>query len=409
VENAAAPRPTGVLSRRAFLAGGPAALAAPRPGAPPAQIVCVSDGKTILVNSDGSGQRELRLSVPGQATWQAAGILPGRRLLMLSLEAAKFGPDRPYDRHYWETRTRVWSYDPAADRLTELAARDRLAAYYTPQALLPGDRVLMLVARAAGTQVYSMRLDGSDAREFTRLGEGVPYGFAVSPDTRRVAFHLAGQGYRIFTSALDGSDRKLIAGDSGHLYFGPAWSPDGKTLAYEDCIPAQDPGHDWCDARLSGIDGTGHRAVTHGQALWFGAVYGSPRRRGGGSNLLAWLPDGGLLAARRLPASRVAWQYQAGRPDTDHFNREYRPEQAHGGTHLCRFDPAGNWTPLTPAQVGRWDFRATPSPDGRHIAFCRARTGEMPELWVMRADGRGARRLSTGLDGAGCDHPRWLS
>lgn len=365
-----------------------------------------------MVNADGSGQRVLRFDVPGQATWQAAGILPGGRVLMLSLEPATFGPDRPYDRFYWQTRTRVWSYDPATDRLTELAARSRLADYYTPQALLPEDRVLMLVARAPGTQVYSMRLDGSDPREFTRLGEGVPYGFAVSPDRRRVAFHLAGEGgYRIFTSALDGSDRRLVAGDPGHLYFGPAWSPDGGRLAYEDCMPGPDPGHNWCDARLSDARGRGdHRLVTQGQSLWFAAVYGSPARRGGGSNLLAWLSAEHVVAARRLPASRVAWEYQAGRPDTDHFNREYRPEQAHGGTHLCRYEiSAGHWTALTPAQDGRWDFRATPSPDLSRIAFCRARTGQMPELWVMRADGHGARRVSTGIDGAGCDHPRWLT
>jgi len=403
------PEPSGPISRRSLLAAGAAAFAAPRAEAVRPRLLCVSDGKTLLVNADGSGQRVLNLEAPGQATWQPAGVLPGGRVLMLSLAAAVFGPDRPYDRHFWETRTAVWSYDPTADRLTELAARNRLAAYYTPQAVLPGERLLMLVARASGVQIVSMRLDGSDARDFTRVGEGVPYGFAVAPDSRRVAFHLAADGYRIYTSALDGSDRRLVAADPGHLYFGPAWSPDGRSLAYEDCIPARDPGHDWCDARLSDVGGRAHRALTQRQSLWFGAVYGGPLRRGGGSNMLAWLPDGHLVAARRLPASRVAWEYQVGRPDTDHFNREYRPEQAHGGTHLCRYSPDGAWTALTPARVGRWDFRATPSPDGRRIAFCRALTGAMPELWVMDATGRNPRRLSTGLGGAGCDHPRWLT
>jgi TolB protein len=391
--------------------GGALALAAVAVQAAPRRLLCVSDGKTLLVNADGSGQRALDLQAPGQATWQAAGILPGGRALMLSLAPAKFGPDRPYDRFYWQTRTRIWSYDPTADRLTELATQNRLADFYTPQALLPEDRVLMQVAREAGVQVYSMKLDGSDAREFTKLGEGVPYGFSVSPDASRVAFHLAGEGgYRIFTSRPDGSDRKLVAGDAGHLYFGPSWSPDGRSLVYEDCIPAQEPGHDWCDARLSAADGSGsHRSLTQGRSLWFGATYGSPKRRGGGSNLLAWLSESEIVAPRRMPASRVAWVFQPNRPDTDHFNRDYLRDQAYGGTHICRIDAeSGKWSAVTPAKLDRWDFRATPSPDRSMIAFCRAGTGEMPELWVMTAQGHSARRISTGIDGAGCDHPRWL-
>jgi TolB protein len=41
-------------------------------------------------------------------------------------------------------------------------------------------------------QIFSMNLDGTGAREFTRAGEGLPYGLSLSPDGRRVAFHLAG-------------------------------------------------------------------------------------------------------------------------------------------------------------------------------------------------------------------------
>ena len=35
-------------------------------------------------------------------------------------------------------------------------------------------------------QIVSMRLDGSDPRDFTTAGEGLPYGLALSPDGRRV-------------------------------------------------------------------------------------------------------------------------------------------------------------------------------------------------------------------------------
>src|SRR4051812_28047322 len=46
-----------------------------------------SQGKTGLVNADGTGLRYLRFDKPGQATWQPAAVFPdGRRVLLLSME-----------------------------------------------------------------------------------------------------------------------------------------------------------------------------------------------------------------------------------------------------------------------------------------------------------------------------------
>jgi TolB protein len=143
--------------------------------------------------------------------------------------------------------------------------------------------------------------------------------------------------------------------------------------------------------------------------MWFAATYGDPRTRGGGSNVPAWSHDGSILFPRRLPDSKVAWEYQPQRPDLDHFNRDFKPELARGGTQICRLEPeGGRLTYLTQSQPPMWDFRATESPDGRLIAFCRAKTGASPELWVMDSDGKDPRLLTRGIDGLGADHPRWI-
>src|SRR2546423_322448 len=55
-----------------------------------------------------------------------------------------------------------------------------------------------------------------------------------------------------------------------------------------------------------------------------------------------------------------------------------------------------------------WDFRASQSPDGRQIVFCRAETGGVPAIWIIDSDGRNARELTKGLYNSGADHPRWL-
>lgn len=143
--------------------------------------------------------------------------------------------------------------------------------------------------------------------------------------------------------------------------------------------------------------------------MWFAATYGNPKNRGGGSNVPAWTPDGSILFPRRLPGSKVPWEFQPQRPDVDHFNRDFKPEQARGGTEICRLDPRdGRITALTRSEPPVWDFRASASPDGKHVVFCRAKTGDSPAIWVMDADGGNPRLISRGFNDLGADHPRWF-
>jgi TolB protein len=143
--------------------------------------------------------------------------------------------------------------------------------------------------------------------------------------------------------------------------------------------------------------------------MWFGATYGNPQNKGGGSNTVAWTRDGSILFPRRLPGSKVPWEFQPQRPDTDHFNRDFKPELARGGTEICQLNPfTGAIKTLTQMDPPVWDFRCSASPAGRQILFCRAITGGVPSVWIMDADGRHPRELTKGLDNKGADHPRWL-
>lgn len=386
----------------------PAAVAAQRKTA---RLFFVSAGKTWVVHADGSGLRSLDFDVPNQATWQPSDFFPdGHRVVMLSMEPRRDGPGRPFEEYYTQTPTHLWAHDLDRGTLEELATRDRLAVFYTPALLLQNGRILVQVVRNKVGQIFSMNLDGSDAREFTKAGEGLPYGLSLSPDGRRVAFHLASPaGYQIWTSNSDGGERQLVAANPEHLYFGPNWSPDGEWLVYQSCHYRQDPGHDWSDLCLSRPNGTEQRTLTNGQTCWFAATYGRPGQRGGGSNVPVWTRDQAILFPRRLPDSKVPWEYQSNRPDTDHFNREYRPELARGGTEICRLDPRnGSITSLTRPGPGVWDFRGSQSSDGRWIVFCRAETGGVPSVWVMNSDGSRPQRIASGPDDVGADHPRWV-
>lgn len=399
------------LASIAALAAGPGSRQAAAAAAAPGRFFFTSQGRTAVLNADGTGLRYFDFQKPNQATWQPGPFLSdGRRVVFLSMEPRRDGPGRPFEEYYTQTPTHLWIHDLDRDTLSEIATKDRLAVFYTPALLLSDERILVQVVREKVGQIFSMNLDGSDPKEFTRAGEGLPYGLSLSPDGRRVAFHLASpQGYQIWTSDLEGRNRVKVAAHPDHLYFGTSWSPDGKWILYQDCHFKEDPGHDWSDICVGRADGSEHRVLTTGQAQWFGATYGGAKTRGGGSNMPSWTLDGQILFSRKLPGSKVPWEYQAGRPDTDHFNRDFKPDLARGGTEICRLDPRdGSATPLAKNNPSCWDLRASESPDGKRILFCRAQTGQPAAVWVMNSDGSNQRLLTRGVDDLGADHPRWL-
>ncbi|MFV2065581.1 MAG: hypothetical protein ACC645_01275 [Pirellulales bacterium] len=391
-------------------AANPEASSAAGNQAAAASLIFTSAGKTAIVSADGTGLRWLEFDVPDQATWQVTGFFSDGRFLLLSMEPRRDGPGRSFHEYYTQTPTHLWRYDAKTKRLEELATQERMAPFYTPMQLIGDDRIIVQVVKDRVGQAYNMKLDGTDAREFTRAGEGLPYGLSLSPDRRRVALHLASPaGYQVWTSDLDGRNRVRVAAHGDHLYFGTSWSPDGQWIVFHDCHFKKDPGHDWSDLCVGRPDGSENRLLTQGQSQWFAATYGPPNARGGGSNLPVWTPDGQLVFSRRLPRSKVPWQYQSQRADVDHFNRDYKPGAARGGTEIWRCDPrTGTTTRLTHSDPPVWDFLATVSPDGRQIAFCRAATGQVPALWIMNADGTDGRQIATGRDGQGADHPRWI-
>ena len=389
------------------------ALGADEPGAAsnPLRFFLTSQGKTGLASRNGTELKYLEFEKPDQVTWQPGSCFSdGRRVVVLSMEARRDGPGRPFEEYYTQTPTHLWQYNLISESLEEICTKNRIAPFTTPALLLSDDRLLIQVVKNKVGQIYSVRLDGSDAREFTKAGEGLPYGLSLSPDGKRVAFHLASpQGYQVWTSDTDGGDRVRIAAQPGHLYFGTQWSPDGKWVLYVDCLHQQDPGHDWADVCIGRSDGTEHRVLTTGQSMWFAATYGSPKTRGGGSNVPSWTTDGQILFPRRTINAKVPWEYRVNQPDLDHFNRDFKPDSARGGTQICRLNPLdGSIVELTSEGDRVWDFRASQSPDGKQIVFCRAATGEAPAIWLMESNGRNPRRITQGIDDLGADHPRWI-
>ena len=137
-------------------------------------LLFTSSGRTGRINSNGSGLHYFDFKDAGQVTWQPGPLLQdGRRTVFLSMEKRRDGPGKPFAEYYTQTPTHLWVYDFAKKTLTEICTKDRLAVFYTPALLLRDERILVQVVKNGVGQILSMKMDGSDARDFTKAGRGI--------------------------------------------------------------------------------------------------------------------------------------------------------------------------------------------------------------------------------------------
>ena len=261
-------------------------------------------------------------------------------------------------------------HDLESGSLEEICTKDRLAPFETPALLLGDDRILVQVVRNKVGQIYQH----AARRHATRASspapaKGLPYGLSLSPDGRRVAFHLASpQGYQVWTSDVDGSNRVRVAADPGasllrhQLVAGrpldpvrrlPVRARPGPRLGRRVHRPRRRQRAPRADQRPGDV------------------VRGHLRRS---ADARRRLELAGLDARRLRSSFRAACRgrkspgnISRSAPDVDHFNRDFKPELARGGTEICRLDPRdGSVTALTHSDPPVWDFRASESPDGKH-------------------------------------------
>jgi len=370
-----------------------------------------SSNRIGVIEPEGTGEHYLAFDVPNQDVWQMRfAFSDGRRLALASQE-----PPRNPKAHFDDkdgaafARTHQWIYDLVSKHLTEVPVPSLMHV----QALLPGEKSFLVCGAIDNeTQLYTVNLDGTEPHEIFR-GPGYAYGVTLSADGGRVAYHITNvpgrNGYEIYVVDMATGKRTLIASAPEYLHFGPQWSPDGEWILYQRCEYKKDPGHVHSDLCMSRADGSEQRMLTTGQRHWFAAAYGSPETKGGGSNRPTWSPDGRVVTYTRcLPGSRTAWEYQADRPNIDHFNQDYKPELARGGTEICLIDPRrGMEKAITRDDPPLWNWRTVWSPDSKRIVFARAAVGCPAELWIMDADGANQRFLTRGINGIGADHPCW--
>ena len=230
-----------------------------------------------VIRPDGTGESYPYFTLPEQSGLRMGQVSPdGRYAELMNLSAKKY-----------------WRYDFIAKTITEAKQRQG-------EALPGGTRFLYPDNSNNVFTLYTADADGGN-RVAIYSGPGYAYGFSLSPDGCKYAYHITGvpdrPGYEIYVIDIESKKSLLIVGDHKYIHFGPAWSPDGQWLLYQRCAHQQDPGHDRSDLCLSRADGSEHRVLTTGQSHWFAAAIGTPERA-----TAARISRHGRLMASGLPA-----------------------------------------------------------------------------------------------------------
>jgi TolB protein len=222
--------------------------------------------------------------------------------------------------------------------------------------------------------VWTINADGTDLTRLTH-SPGPDFDPSWSPDGTQIAFRSERHGVpEIWLMNADGSgEHRLAAGLS------PAWSPDGSTIALSGAHG------------LSLIDANG----SHPQTL--------PHTEGG--EYPSWSPDGTRIAFNsnlsgdhvmyivRADGSQVVdltrtgegWQV-AWSPDGRSILFTSHRDRADGYTDVYVMRPDGSGVRRLTHNLA---YTPAWSPDGRHIVF------SAPGLFIMNADGTGITALAT--------------
>jgi serine/threonine protein kinase/Tol biopolymer transport system component len=277
-----------------------------------------------------------------------------------------------------------------------------------------------------GTIAFRSERDGGGVFLMGATGESVrrlaDFGFnpAWSPDGKEVVVATEGitsPAWRSSKSQLwrirvaDGSRRLVTPGDAVQ----PSWSPHGRRIAYWG-IPDGGAQRDlWTLPAAGGrLEGPPVR-VTDDPYLNWSPVWSPDGRylyyasdRGGSMNLWRIPIDEDSGKVRGAPEPVTTPSASSGLPSLARSGHRilYAVDDSNANLYRAGFDPAGARVagPLQPVTQGSRFIRyAEPSPDGRWIAYDTSSPQE--DLFVLRADGTGLRRLTN--DTAKDRVPHW--
>lgn len=322
--------------------------------------------RACVMCADGTGRRELAPQlITDENTWtQFAGWSPdGSRAVITRGWESSENAAWEEEHHTFRMIPGAWLLDcllvdMLTDTVTNVTAVDRVSHYNTGLFFWPHDsqRLGFQALIDGESRPFSMRKDGAGKQDLSQQ-TGFAYGFTASPDGSRIAYH---QDYQVYLADADGRNARKI--DTGQLFnFVPLWSPDGQWVEF---LSGE---HDNCHPHLVKRDGTGLRKLAHrggytGTMLFLDV----PDYHAGSSDVPCWSPDSRWL---------------------------YFTAQVGDAVELIRVSLDGETEQLTTSSPGFAHYHPAVSPDGEWV-LCGSMRDNVRDLWILRTDGREARKIT---------------
>ena len=306
-------------------------------------------------------------------------------------------------------RERTWTHSNWL-RSTRLIARTAVALLVLATSAAPAlaadpgvhGRISFSSNQTGFSQIYTMNSDGSDVRQVTAAAGANSRISDWSPDGRRIAFDSdRTRAVEIFTMRSDGSEVQQIT-HLGGFSGDPSWSPNGRHLVFEHASFGQCCTNIW---RIN-PDGAGlHELTTFSMETRAAEPEYSPDGR--------WIafqqfPNGvgpGQLSAifvirangrdlRQVTPLEMDAGHPEWSPDGSRiiFNNDFT--QNVGDIFTIRPNGTGvkRLTHVTP--LGEADFRPDYAPDGKKIVFDQLIPGHPLQVLVMNANGSRAHVIN---------------
>jgi hypothetical protein len=254
--------------------------------------------------------------------------------------------------------------------------------------------------RDGDSEIYVVRTDGTGLRKLTRnrAGDAQP---VWSPDRRRIAFVSDRDGDEdLYVMRADGSDVRRITRNAAGDFL-PAWSPGGRRLAFTSTLQGS------LDVYTIRADGRHRRRLTYSPAIDYGPAWSpdgsriafASNRRGGEGNQEIFVMNADGSDKRRLTFTGGSFEF----PMDDTFP-SWSPDGAtivfsssrEVSEDLWVMDADGENQHALAQTPSADEYQASYSPGGTRLLYTRDVEGRPHEIWIARADGAEARRLTAG-------------
>jgi TolB protein len=349
------------------------------PGGRHANVVTT---RAVVVRLDGTGRRGLAEELAREPnTWtQFAGWSPDGKIAIIgrgweSPENAKWEEEHKQFRYTADG----WLYDMhlvdmATGKATNVTAVERVSFHNSGLFFWPGDptKLGFQALIDANSHPFRMDLDGRNKRDLTKDSKEFAYGFAASPDGKRIAYH---KSYQVYVADADGSNARRIE-TRQPFNFVPQWSPDGSRLLF---LAGE---HYNCHPHLANPDGTGlTKLADRGGYRGVTEFLDVPDFHGGSSDVPVWSKDGKLV---------------------------YFTAKVERSVELFQVELEGKPERLTETPAGSTHYHPQPSLDGKSLAYGSRRDG-VRQLYVMRLADRKETRLTDLKAGHAAMWAHWQS